>query len=118
MRLVRAQVKLSRVFRQRDARLLDLLEAVRYGQLQERHAELLLSLDRPVPEGPLEATKLYAVNALVDRENHARLHGPDCSGEVHSFQAIDLGKAPDLAYLTKSILAADTLELRVGAQVC
>ena len=65
----------------------------------------------------IEPTKLFPVNHLVDRENHTRLHGPDCSGEVRAFQAVDLGRAADLAYLVKSILAAETLELRVGAQV-
>ena len=65
----------------------------------------------------IEPTKLFPVNHLVDRENHTRLHGPDCSGEVRAFRAVDLGRAADLAYLVKSILAAETLELRVGAQV-
>ena len=115
------KVKLTRVFRQKEPELLNLLEAVRYGRLQPQHIQLLQSLDRPLPNSEdaaaLQATKLYPVNALVDRENQARLHSSDCEGEVHTFPAATAGRKADVEYLIKNCPAAESLELRINAQV-
>ena len=115
------KVKLTRVFRQKEPELLDLLEAVRYGSLQPQHIQLLQSLDRPLLESDdaaaLQPTKLFPVNALVDRENQARLHSSDCQGEVHAFPAATAGRKADVEYLVKNCPAAENLELRINAQV-
>lgn len=114
------KIKLQRVFRQQDSKLLDLLHAARYGRLDQQHVEYLASLDRPIADNGtgLKPTKLYPVNTLVDQENTLRLHGPDCSGPVHTYEARDTGNRTDMEQLIRNCMAADKLELRIGAQVC
>lgn len=114
------KIKLQRVFRQQDSKLLDLLHAARYGRMQQQHVEYLASLDRPIADNGtgLKPTKLYPVNTLVDEENRIRLHGSDCSGPVHAYTAKDTGNKADLEQLFRNCMAPTTLELRIGAQVC
>ena len=106
--------------RQKEERLLDLLNAARYGKLEQQHLDLLAYLERPlaVAEGDgVQATKLYPTNAQVDGENAMRLSSKECSGDVETYMPEDFGKKADLEYLAKNCLAADPLQLRVGAQV-
>ena len=114
------KIKLQQVFRQQDSRLLDLLHAARYGRLQQQHVDYMTSLDRPITDSGtgLKPTKLYPVNTLVDEENKLRLLDSDCSGPVHIYKAKDVGGSADLEQLTRNCMAAQTLELRLGAQVC
>ena len=105
--------------RQKDPRLLDLLEAARYGRLEDKHRALLSELERPLPtsaEG-VQATKLYPVNVEVDSENEARLLSGECEGELQVYEPEDFGKGADLQYLVKNCLAAAPLRLRLNAQV-
>jgi hypothetical protein len=113
------KIKLQRVFRQQESKLLDLLHAARYGRMDQQHVDYLSSLDRPIADNGtgLKPTKLYPVNSLVDEENSIRLHGPDCSGSVHKYEARDVGNRTDLEQLIRNCMAQTTLELRVGAQV-
>ena len=94
-----------------------LLEAVRVGRLDQEHLDLLESLDRPLAREDIKPTKLYPLNSLVDAENARRLGGDECSGPPWTYEALDAGKQPDLAYLIKNCPASDILVLRVGAQV-
>lgn len=106
--------------RQKEEQLLDLLNAARYGKLEQQHLDLLAYLERPLAmvEGDgVQATKLYPTNAQVDGENAMRLNSKECSGEMQTYVPEDSGKKADLEYLVKNCLAADPLQLRVGAQV-
>ena len=111
------KMRLTHVFRQKDPRLLELLQAARFGELEAAHVELLQSLRRPIEKEGLMPTKLYPLNRLVDAENERRLAGSACSGEVHAFKATDVGRKADVEYLMKNCMAASVLELRMGAQV-
>ncbi|THU91662.1 hypothetical protein K435DRAFT_673653, partial [Dendrothele bispora CBS 962.96] len=70
----RPPVYLTRVFRQRDSRFIDLLGQMRIGKLSQEHIRLLLSLSRPLryPDG-IEPSYLFPLRAEVDACNQSRL---------------------------------------------
>ena len=70
------------MFRQREPELVGLLEAVRMGELQQCHIDLLRSLQRPLPEEAIKPTKLYPLNAMVDAENNRCALQERCSGSL------------------------------------
>ncbi len=110
-------MRLTRVFRQTDPELVGLLEAVRVGRPEPHHLDLLVSLDRPLADGPIRPTKLFPLNSMVDAENARRLGGDECTGPEVTYEALDAGREPDLRALVKNCPAQDILVLRVGAQV-
>lgn len=114
---LQTQVKLKKVFRQQEPELVGLLEAVRVGELEQHHIDLLHSLQRPLPKEDIKPTKLFPLNSMVDTENSRRLAGDECSGPPFTYEALDTGKEADLQYLIKSCPATDNLVLRLGAQV-
>lgn len=105
---------LSEQHRQNDPAFLDILNAMRAGDLRRRHAELLLSR-RQALDPFEEATELHTTNVDVDRINNQRLS--QLSGEEHSFDMTTTGKAAYVQGLKKSCLANERLVLKVGALV-
>jgi ATP-dependent exoDNAse (exonuclease V) alpha subunit len=102
-------------YRQDDEELLDILNAMRAGELVRHHAEKLLERVDVQPEGGELITELHTVNVDVDRLNDARLDllGGD---EVFYTQATSGGKNY-LESLQRSVLAPITLRLKKGALV-
>jgi ATP-dependent DNA helicase PIF1 len=101
--------------RQSGDALLDLLEAMRAGQLEDAHVE---SLQARLGEKPGEneaVTRLYAHNIDVDTINTRHLAAID--SETKSYQMQTKGAAAKVEQLVKSVLAPEKLELKVGAEV-
>ncbi len=95
--------------------LLQILEAMRLGQVDDTHGDLLQeSLAKDVPEG-LVVTKLYSHNIDVDAINQRHLDELD--GRSYNFQMRTKGSRAKLDQLAKSLLAPEILELKVGAEV-
>ncbi|MEK7600283.1 MAG: AAA family ATPase [Patescibacteria group bacterium] len=95
--------------------LLQILEAMRLGQVDEGHGELLQDrLAVSVPED-LVVTKLYSHNLDVDAINQRHLDEID--ERSHTFEMRTKGSRAKLDQLAKSLLAPDALELKVGAEV-
>ena len=99
--------------RQDDQLLLDILSAMRRGDIRRRHAEALLSrvdasLDSTV-------TELHTVNVDVDRINAERLERLD--GESHVYEAQTTGKENYVASLKRSCIALEQLVLKRDALV-
>jgi len=113
---------LTQVFRQKDARLLDLLSEVRHNAVTSQGLQTLAELQRPlvVKEG-IEPTKLFPTNQKADAVNLQRLASlPGGEGMEYSFTAKDLiptghNVAPDA--LDSMMTYPRRLELKVGAQV-
>lgn len=95
--------------------LLELLEAMRSGDLQDFHETLLSDRLSVAPPTDAPVTRLYAHNIDVDTINDQHLGLLD--GESQIYQAQSKGRAAKVEQLQKGILAPDVLELKVGAEV-
>lgn len=103
--------------RQDDDDFLEILNAMRAGDVRRKHAEMLLER----VNAPLEhdhnggATELHTVNIDVDRINLQRLSGIE-EGEEY-YEMVTTGKESYVETLKRSCLALETLVLKKGALV-
>ncbi|CAE6440896.1 unnamed protein product [Rhizoctonia solani] len=122
---VRTKVMLTQVFRQKDPRLVKMLNDARIGVVTDESAQILKSLARPVfYDDGIGPTELYPRRYEADYAN--RRHLMSLPGEVHTFYAYDkLGKDDDenavepgrAALLFARMIVPKRLPLKVGAQV-
>jgi ATP-dependent DNA helicase PIF1 len=95
--------------------LLDLLNAMRRGDVNELHeAALQERLGQPVPDGTV-VTRLYSHNMDVDSINQRHLR--DLITDVKPYEMKTSGQTAKVEQLTKSVLAPANLELKRGAEV-
>lgn len=99
--------------RQDDEVLLDILNALRQGDIRRKHAEALLA--RISDEEVDNMTQLHTVNLDVDRINDKKL--AELDGEEHVYTATTTGKETYVASLKKSCIASEVLRLKKGALV-
>ncbi len=99
--------------RQDDDALLQILSALRAGDIRRRHAEALMSRIDCGVDGPV--TELHTTNADVDAINAARLSA--MPGEARVFEMESTGKANYIDTLKRSCLAPEQLTLKEGALV-
>ncbi len=95
--------------------LLDLLESMRRGDVNEFHEELLRERIGQEPPADVVVTRLYSHNIDVDTINQRHLQA--LPGERHEFHMQTSGAAAKIESLTKSILAPQDLTLAIGAEV-
>ena len=106
---------LSEQYRQDDTAFLDILSAIRAGEVEELHFERL-DARRVVDEAPPKnAPKLYSHNADVDRENAAALAKLAGSPEIFHMQSS--GRENLIEALKRGCLSPQMLELKEGAEV-
>jgi len=105
---------LTEQHRQNDDAYLEILNAMRAGDVRRRHAEMLLERVGAPLEHP-EVTELHTVNIDVDRINEARLAAID-GGEEY-YEMTTTGKENYVETLKRSCLAVETLVLKKGALV-
>ena len=106
---------LTEQHRQAGDRLLDVLEAMRRGEVEDWHTEALMERLGKRPDADAAVTRLYAHNIDVDSIN--RRHLAALGGDGHLFYMQTKGRAAKVEQLTKSVLAPEQLELKVGAEV-
>ncbi|MBP9114835.1 MAG: AAA family ATPase [Acidimicrobiia bacterium] len=100
--------------RQDDGEFLDILNAIRSGDVRKRHAGLLMTRqDAELDED--EVTELHTVNVNVDAINSKKLK--ELPGEEHNFQTVTTGKENYVETLKRSCLALDELILKKDALV-
>jgi ATP-dependent DNA helicase PIF1 len=100
--------------RQEDDTLLDILNAMRAGDVRRRHAEALLA--RRQAHDPFdEVTELHTTNVDVDSINRQRLI--QLNGDEHTFHMEHTGKESYVESLKKSCLAQEELTLKEGALI-
>jgi ATP-dependent DNA helicase PIF1 len=101
--------------RQEDEALLEILSAMRRGDIRRHHAERLL--ERVTTEDtPREAmTELHTVNIDVDHINRQRLSELD--GDEISYSQTTTGGTNYVESLQRSVLAPSVLTLKTGALV-
>lgn len=101
--------------RQDDEVLLDILNALRAGDVRRHHAEKLLSrVGIDAPEDTV-LTELHTVNLDVDRINEARLDS--LSGDELFYTQVTTGATNYVESLQRSVLAPEVLRLKKGALV-
>ncbi|MCA9331629.1 AAA family ATPase [Candidatus Saccharibacteria bacterium] len=105
---------LNEQHRQNDDTLLEILSAMRDGDVRRRHAEALLERC-DAQDMQAEVTELHTTNVDVDAINDERLRQLD--GDVYSFAMDTSGKSNYVDTLKKSCLAQEVLTLKKGALV-
>ncbi|MGZ6004887.1 MAG: HRDC domain-containing protein [Candidatus Saccharimonadales bacterium] len=95
--------------------LLSLLEAMRIGELTEAHDDLLQQRLAAKPSYEQEITRLYAHNVDIDSLNQQRLDALKDKPRVFAMHT--QGTAAKVEQLRRSVLAPESLELKVGAEV-
>lgn len=101
--------------RQDDSVLLEILSALRTGDIRRRHAELLLERVEVIPENDQQLTELHTRNIDVDAINTAKLDAVD--GEEVDYEQTTTGSANYVDSLQRSVLAPAVLRLKKGALV-
>jgi ATP-dependent DNA helicase PIF1 len=106
---------LSEQHRQAGDRLLDVLEAMRRDEVEDWHTEALKERMGKQPAETSPVTRLYTHNIDVDTINQKHLLA--LAGETKRFEMRTEGNATKVEQLVRSVLAPETLELKVGAEV-
>lgn len=101
--------------RQDDEDLLDILNALRAGDIRRHHAEKLLARTEATPPEDVILTELHTVNIDVDKLNETRLD--ELGGDELFYTQTTTGGANYVENLQRSVLAPATLRLKQGALV-
>lgn len=101
--------------RQTGGGLLELLEALRAGELEDFHYETIQSRVGQRPDDDTLLTRLYAHNIDVDTINAKRL--AELDGRLGVYEMSTKGASAKVEQLARGVLAPSTLELRIGAEV-
>ncbi len=106
---------LTEQHRQDDSDFLDILNAIRSGDVRRRHADTLMSRQDADLSDQGEVTELHTTNIDVDSLNTMQLKKLD--GESHSYSATTTGKETYVTTLKRSCLAVEELVLKKGALI-
>jgi ATP-dependent DNA helicase PIF1 len=106
---------LAEQHRQDDETLLDILNALRSGDVRRHHAEALLSRVDITPPEDTMLTELHTVNIDVDALNESKLN--ELSGDELFYTQTTTGSANYVENLNRSVLAPEVLRLKKGALV-
>ncbi len=101
--------------RQNDESFLEILNAIRAGDVRRRHAENLLSRQDADTNQIGAVTELHTTNIDVDSINNSELEALDA--EAHSYHMTSTGSKNYVENLKRSCLASELLELKKGALV-
>ncbi|HSW77902.1 MAG TPA: PIF1 family ATP-dependent DNA helicase [Candidatus Chromulinivoraceae bacterium] len=101
--------------RQDDEMLLEILNALRDGDIRRHHAEKLLARVDQQPPEDAQLTELHTVNIDVDRINEARLD--ELPGDELFYTETTTGSDNYVENLQRSVLAPEVLRLKQGALV-
>lgn len=99
--------------RAEDLRLQEILNAMRAGNMRQRHLDWLLKRMSLQPQG--DVTRLYTTNSDVDALNVAELQ--KVPGDSHYYLRTSRGTWGAIQDLQKNVLAPEVLELKLGALV-
>lgn len=107
---------LSEQHRQDDENFLQVLSALRRGEVNDDHKEVLAGRQVIFPDEDFgEITKLYSHNVDVDRMNTFALSKIDTAARTYRMHAY--GIPPLIEQLKRGCLSPELLELKVGARV-
>ena len=101
--------------RQDDEVLLDILNAMRSGDIRRNHAETLLARTEVFPDELELVTELHTVNVDVDKINEAKLE--TLEGDEVIYSQMTTGSENYVETLQRSVLAPASLRVKKGALV-
>lgn len=101
--------------RQNDEVFLEILNAIRAGDVRRNHAEKLLARQSADVASAGEVTELHTTNLDVDAINSKQL--ANLSGDEHIYHMATTGKQNFVDNLKRSCLASEILVLKKGALV-
>ncbi len=104
---------LTEQYRQDDDKLASILQAIRNGEIEEDHYEMLKEASENKHVG--DHIKLYTHNANVDEINMEEFG--KIEGDTKTYNMITKGKAQIVASLKNNCLADEVLQLKIGAKV-
>ncbi len=106
---------LSEQYRQDDSNFLDVLTAIRSGNLEDHHIEHIQARIKDPAAIPSAIPRLFTHNAEVDKINNERLQ--KLPGDAKQFLMNEYGSAKYLETLKNGCLSPEKLLLKVGATV-
>ncbi|CAE7183572.1 unnamed protein product [Rhizoctonia solani] len=109
---------LSKVFRQKDPRFVDMLNEMRFGRLSPSSIRTFYELSRSIPDDGIQATELFPRREDVDRSNSQRMAA--LPGREENFPARDAGTITDPVQREKMLqnfMAPKDLSLKINSQV-
>jgi len=106
---------LAEQHRQDDETLLEILNALRSGDIRRHHAQQLLDRVGTEPAAGEAITELHTVNIDVDKINEVRLD--ELPGDELIYSQTSTGAASYVESLRRSVLAPSNLRLKQGAFV-
>lgn len=114
--VIARSIVLTRIFRQKDNRLVQMLNSMRTGQLDNEIMAQFKQLERTVQyDDGLEPTELYPVRWQVDMANKTKMQALE--GAVFTYNALDSSTFDSSQKLLDQLICHKTLELKIGAQV-
>ncbi|WVQ85854.1 hypothetical protein IAT38_008022 [Cryptococcus sp. DSM 104549] len=115
---IKTSVNLTKVFRQKDPRFVDMLNEMRFGRLSEESIAEFKKLARPLKyDDGIEPTVLFPRREDVDRANLSRLQ--QLKTEGYTYNSVDGGKSEPAQRekLLSNFMAPKSIELKIDAQV-
>jgi ATP-dependent DNA helicase PIF1 len=107
---------LNDIFRQSDIELIDMLNNLRFGELNKKNIELLRECFEKKDNDPsIEATILGTHNAQVETINNNRLAILHTKEKI--YEATFTGNKDKIEFLKKNCIAPETLKVKIDAQV-
>lgn len=101
--------------RQEEGEYLEILNAIRSGDVRKKHAGLLMTRTDAELDHVEEVTELHTTNVNVDAINASKLK--ELEGEEHKYTSTSTGKENYVETLKRSCLALDELVLKKDALV-
>ncbi|CCF58336.1 hypothetical protein KAFR_0E01820 [Kazachstania africana CBS 2517] len=115
-RCIHKTILLTKVFRQHDSELIDILNSIRFGELQPHMISTVKNLQREVDYSDgIYPTELYATRREVELSNSRQLGL--LPGDLHQFESVDLARKDQIQLLDSSVMAERVVTLKENAQV-
>ncbi|CAI2166155.1 2733_t:CDS:1 [Funneliformis geosporum] len=116
---IKHTIQLTKIYRQKDSELIELLNEMRIGEMSDKSLVLLKQLENEpnYPDDGIRPTELYPINDMVNRANATELG--KISHKLYTYTSVDWEplRFGQLQTLCKSCLAPEKLELKRNAQV-
>ncbi|CAG8484400.1 7491_t:CDS:1 [Funneliformis mosseae] len=116
---IKHTIQLTKIYRQKDSELIELLNEMRIGEMSDKSLVLLkqLEIEPNYPDDGIRPTELYPINDMVNKANATELG--KISHKLYTYASVDWEplRFGQLQTLCKSCLAPEKLELKRNAQV-
>ncbi|CCK72997.1 DNA helicase KNAG_0M01440 [Huiozyma naganishii CBS 8797] len=115
-RCIEKTILLKKVFRQQDDELIDILNSIRFGEIEKDMTRAIRSLEREVKyEDGIMPTEIYATRREVESSNARQLH--NLPGSTYKYDAEDVAPREMMPMLDSVVMAEKVLVLKEDAQV-